>query len=102
MSKHTLGPWHLSIPDDTIVVSTTGKDIATMSGDYEDADQWPVMEANARLIAAAPELLDLVKILADVAEEAGHNWDTDAETCPGCDALQRVRALIHRIKGDAT
>jgi hypothetical protein len=31
--------------------------VAQIDGDYNEPDLWPVMEANARLIAAAPDLL---------------------------------------------
>ena len=31
--------------------------MAQIDGDYNEPDLWPVMEANARLIAAAPDLL---------------------------------------------
>jgi hypothetical protein len=32
-------------------------EVAQIDGDYNEPDLWPVMEANARLIAAAPDLL---------------------------------------------
>lgn len=55
------GPWVVGPADDT-VVTRLGADgvryeIASIDGDYNDPDLWPVMEANARLIAAAPDLL---------------------------------------------
>lgn len=60
-TKHTPGPWVVGPTDDT-VVTHLGKDgvryeVAAIDGDYNHPDKWPVMEANARLIAAAPELL---------------------------------------------
>jgi len=61
MSKHTPGPWVVGPVDDT-VVTHLGADgvryeVAQIDGDYNEPDLWPVMEANARLIAAAPDLL---------------------------------------------
>lgn len=61
MSKHTHGPWVVGPVDDT-VVTHLGADgvryeVAQIDGDYNEPDLWPVMEANARLIAAAPDLL---------------------------------------------
>lgn len=61
MAKHTLGPWVLSATDDTVVIDATGLEVAAIDGDYNDPDTWPQMEANARLIAAAPEMLDALR-----------------------------------------
>lgn len=60
LSKHTPGPWQVGPVDDT-VVTHMGKDgvryeVASVDGDYNQPETWPVMEANARLIAAAPDL----------------------------------------------
>lgn len=57
MAKHTPGPWVTSATDDTVVIDATGREVAAIDGDYNDPDTWPQMEANARLIAAAPDLL---------------------------------------------
>ncbi len=56
-NKHTNGPWKVSLTDDTVVVDANGAEVAAIDGDYNHPDTWPVMEANARLIAAAPDLL---------------------------------------------
>lgn len=61
MAKHTQGPWVTSATDDTVVVDATGLEVAAIDGDYNDPDTWPQMEANARLIAAAPEMLEALK-----------------------------------------
>jgi hypothetical protein len=58
-AKHTPGPWVVGPVDDT-VVTHLGADgaryiVAEIAGDYNQPDTWPIMEANARLIAAAPE-----------------------------------------------
>ncbi len=67
--QHTPGPWVVGPVDDTIVthLGADGRryEIAAVDGDYNDPDQWPVMEANARLIAAAPELLALLREAAE-------------------------------------
>lgn len=60
---HTPGPWRVGPVDDTIVTDAAGKEVAAIDGDYNNPDEWPRMEANARLIAAAPELLDALKRL---------------------------------------
>ena len=60
---HTPGPWRVGPVDDTVVTDADGKEVAAIDGDYNSPDEWPRMEANARLIAAAPELLDALKRL---------------------------------------
>ena len=54
-AQHTPGPWRVSLTDDTVVVDATGHEVAAIDGDYNDPDTWPLMEANARVIAAAPD-----------------------------------------------
>lgn len=56
-TKYAPGPWHVGPVDDTMVTDAAGCEVAAVDGDYNDPDLWPVMEANARLIAAAPEML---------------------------------------------
>jgi len=62
---HTPGPWRVGPVDDTVVTDADGKEVAAIDGDYNSPDEWPRMEANARLIAAAPELLDALKRLIE-------------------------------------
>lgn len=69
MSKHTPGPWVVG-PVDDCVVTHMGSDgvrytVAEIDGDYNQPDTWPIMEANARLIAAAPDLLNECKKQVD-------------------------------------
>lgn len=52
----TPGPWKLSATDDAVVVSWFGVAVAQAVGDYDDFDEWPIIQANARLIAAAPAM----------------------------------------------
>lgn len=67
---HTPGPWRLHEVDDTRVMGADGSWVADMGGDYDDALDWPRMEANARLIAAAPDMLAAMKaICSDFAQQ---------------------------------
>ena len=55
--KFTPGPWSTGFVDGTKIVRESDRSqIAQVAGDYSDPTIWPIMEANAHLIAAAPDL----------------------------------------------
>ena len=64
MSKHTPGPWRVVDSwNDYMVEGQNGEEIIWQDGPHETPT---INEANARLIAAAPDLLDaLVMVLDD-------------------------------------
>lgn len=70
-TKHTPGPWVVGPTDDTVVTHLgadgTRYEIAQIDGDYNQPETWPEMEANARLIAAAPDLLEALKRITEPA-----------------------------------
>lgn len=73
MSKHTKGPW---IVDDRDIVDDEGYTIAVakrvtdhFSDNLDEVDSIAT-EANARLIAAAPEMLEQLKYCTEVLK----NW----------------------------
>ena len=88
MSKHTPGPWaiYVNAPSD-IVIRKMSKDgyelcsIARVSSGY----------ANARLIAAAPELLEALQKIA------GNTYD---EWTNGAEAGRIARAAIAKATGE--
>ncbi len=55
LAKATKG-WRVSPTDDTCVIDEDRNIVAQIDGDYNDPDTWPIMEANAALIALAPTL----------------------------------------------
>jgi hypothetical protein len=68
MSGHTPGPWAVAWPNPRIVSAQEKKAVASPHfAGYEEDE----IEANARLIAAAPELLEALRALVAVNEE--HN-----------------------------
>lgn len=71
-AKWTPGPWVVGPIDDTVVTHLGADNIryevAAIDGDYNDPDTWPIMEANARLIAAAPDLYEQVKLFVRCIE----------------------------------
>jgi hypothetical protein len=92
-SKHTPGPWqiHGTWPDD--VVDATGSLVVSAYGDYES----PVTQANARLIAAAPELLAALEHMVAVA-----NWSTTIQSEEQFDAMiASAEAAIRKAKGES-
>lgn len=75
MTKHTPGPWAVGPVDDT-VITHVGPDnvryeIAAIDGDYNQPETWPVMEANARLIASAPDHADFGRAITTL----GARWE---------------------------
>ena len=73
MSKHTPGPWHTA-GDQGVQIRSEKHQIAkiwTMRG-----NEW---KANARLIAAAPDLLASLEEVLAYCREHGHDWACMAE-----------------------
>ncbi len=105
--KGTPGPWEVGPVDDT-VVTHVGKDglryeIAAIDGDYNQPETWPVMEANARLIAAAPDLLEaliqLVEIVSGLEAECDNAGVGDLVEVR--DAWRKADAAIAKATGAA-
>jgi hypothetical protein len=79
MSDFTLGPWERNEHVDWFVVSVNGHVIAKV---YPDVDE---VEANARLIAAAPEMYKVLSRINNGSMEYA-DWE-------------EIRELVTRIKG---
>ena len=93
----TPGPW--SIEDDT-PGETTGLRFAINSKDYiiaRTTDGWKEAQANARLIASAPDMLEMCKLFEDcMANMDGMDgYDTSYE-------LSKVRAVLAKVEGETT
>ena len=79
---HTKGPWkqgvdHFGKPSNRIE-DTNGNVVAFADWHPEGISDWKLTEANARLIAAAPELLEATRksfdILGNIPEDLS-NWN---------------------------
>lgn len=81
MSKHTPGPWEIL---STLEICSGNKDICELKG-WMNEDQ-----ANARLIAAAPDLLEALKLMVDTYDNGG--WPSST--------LVIARAAIDKAKGE--
>lgn len=89
MKHEYIGPWFV---DDTVARASIGyRAIITLDGDTI-CNPSPMGESNARLIAAAPVLLDALK-RAEIALE-GYSGDEASE-------LANIRAAIRCATGDA-
>ena len=103
MSKHTPGPWTATFEDYRWVIDCQGefgpkKALAVTAGFF------PKHEANARLIAAAPDLLEALK-LAHKALEAIADEMTVGERYTNAgqhliDSLEPSRAAIAKATGE--
>lgn len=100
MSKFTPGPWKIGAPPPSgeqtigtqqglmVAVATTGSGVPT--------------EANARLIAAAPDLLEALEESFDFPADFFECDDMDAVTITVTGRhLRMVRAAIAKARGDA-
>lgn len=98
MSEHTKGPWEVARTDAGIIVRTESAKktrfgasrYAAIGGfDRSDPEQLAEALANARLIAAAPELLEA---LIELADEVADRFDLDSpSTNP---SIKHARAAI--------
>lgn len=98
MSKHTPGPWRVdSGPGNTTQVRAGREHIANVS-DYHfvstpaGTKHVYVGPANGALIAAAPDLLDDVKAMLDLLDDA----DLDDE---GLEIFRTARAHVRALEG---
>jgi hypothetical protein len=89
IEKHTPGPWAIGLESDDDrfqVIASTGEHIC-----YVELD--PV-GSNARLIAAAPDLLAALKWAVDCSDMNLDDLDLDT-----CAALDAARAAIAKAEG---
>jgi len=103
--KHTKGPWTMEVVRTSVGVCfkvgpfpwKQGKlNHACIYADYPSGTDYAECEANARLIAAAPELLEAAQIGLAFALVKFGNLDPDANA-----AFDRIRAAIAKATGPA-
>jgi len=90
--KHTPGPWILgqSYTNDYAIREPEGECVAVTCSLLDGED-----EANARLIAASPELLEVLK--EAIQEEEDYEFGLRVFT----KWLDKAKALIEKIEGEA-
>jgi hypothetical protein len=98
--QYTPGPWRVGlapgVPDELEILSPQRFfQVASVWGGLDvNDDTNPTMHANARLIAAAPELLDALRRL--VVHDEAADW---REGLPNCAELDRARDAIAKAIG---
>jgi len=85
LAQHTPGPWNVTAGLNHFYVRTPERYLAKTSGDDTEA------QANARLIAAAPELLDMLRACSRVFNDPGF---TDRAGYG-----ERINAVINKAEG---
>lgn len=93
---HTPGPWRTLDGDSVVnIVGPEGQPIAatTTKAYYERFDATD--KANARLIAAAPDLYEALRVLLPFAVNRGPGGcDGSKRGCPHCTAIRNARAAL--------
>ena len=97
--KHTAGPWTVEDPMEgewwivqANLASYQWRTIASVpQGDLEEGFPQEVVEANARLIAAAPQLLEALKALLDITPFSSTDKD--------CRIHREAEAAIAKAEG---
>ena len=101
----TPGPWRVGPVDDTTVVAADGSEVAAIDGDYNHPDLWPMMEANARFIAAARQLVpdlrdEVLRLRADLARVTA---ERDAERAVADGLAEKAAPFVSPVQnGDFT
>ena len=97
-TAHTPGPWSIDTCGDPIIINgpEDGRAIVAWvpsAQDNPDEDWSPEELANARLIAAAPEMYELCKLFEKCMERIdGAEYDASYE-------LAKVRAVLAKVEG---
>ena len=107
MSGHTPGPWEP--PSGPYVIPSTGEGPNFSGGDWEIVppmgESGPVAitrsAEDARLIAAAPEMYELLRQIVDSVRDAGPFPDsTKPSMWTDRNQIEAARALLARIDGE--
>ena len=96
MSNHTPGPWEIKRhfdPGYKFISAPKHTALAQVVWCMEDEDRSPECEANAHLIAAAPELLEAL-------QEALDDWGFDEPDCVRLEWADKAGAAIAKARGE--
>jgi len=105
--QHTPGPWNLPshVAGGDIGIIADSRLLAMVTNDEDEPIADSEQLANARLMAAAPELLALCKTLrqrlADLLRHVDEDTDSDADLAHDRDAVDDADAAIAKAEGRA-
>lgn len=88
-AQHTPGPWALGVETDL----PYSAQIIAADGSYIAVVECDPVEDNARLIAAAPLMLDALQQVAEA-------FELDEDEYPLCDAMHHVAQAIRAATGE--
>jgi len=96
---HTPGPWEVdTICNTDMVYAANGLRVATTYCEGQDEDMpWEEVEANARLVAAAPDLLAGLEAAEAIISGLMAEFDEDENDVP---SIIGIRAAIAKAKGE--
>ena len=100
MSKHTPGPWSVTEYENELLVTSekSGAYVALCDGISATIDSSEELQANARLIAAAPDLLHALKSFLR-APSAGSNGPGSVTIVVQSFNFDAARAAIAKTEG---
>ena len=99
VSAHTPGPWVAQGRDGLEVMGPDFKIVEVDIGEARhqaDREAYEAAQADARLIAAAPDLLAALLVAVDTIKTIGRRPDPDMED----QALETIRAAIAKARGE--
>jgi hypothetical protein len=98
-TTHTPGPWEVR-PSTREGNGSQWRDIVSLGGAFTPAYVGEAIEVDARLIAAAPELAEALRLALDtIASLHGHYCPDCKGGCPDLEAIQIGRAAIAKAEG---
>lgn len=99
MSGHTPGPWVNDFEESGRICDAAGHDMIRIYVDPHSGRDFETGKANARLIAAAPDLLEAVQSLVYLVKESGFRSGLTEEAFD--EALMSGIAAIEKARGGA-
>ena len=100
--SHTPGPWELAMSADGcfILFGAKGRNLLTIPLDEQNEEK----TANARLIAAAPELLECLKHIQGIVSEsqgvAGWHQNGQVASWDELGICEEINAVLAKVRGE--
>jgi hypothetical protein len=98
MSKHTEGKWSVDRRASCRVVDSNGQTVASTGG---GGSIEPEHQANAKLIRAVPEMLEMLKCIARIYSESAKDFDEqDRDMAVWAVVESKINPLITEIESE--